>query len=173
MTPEEFHQMFPEMPKFLEIRKKLDPNGMFLNEFLERHILGTKSMQIWDAFKVDVFMITLQFTGESCFNLFRSFLFYILSLCKILFFRKIIILNLLLVIKLIFIITLSRTVNVYACFHEKNGTQNLRFFLVISHLRHSQIIVTHVMASKQFLKTRFEEILDLKIPKRPHLRGHI
>jgi len=46
VSPEEFHEMYPEMDKFLAIRKALDPNGMFLNEFLERHILGTKSMQI-------------------------------------------------------------------------------------------------------------------------------
>ncbi|XP_065072222.1 L-gulonolactone oxidase-like [Rhopilema esculentum] len=46
VVPDELREMYPEFGKFLEIRKSLDPNGMFLNEYLERHILGTTSVQI-------------------------------------------------------------------------------------------------------------------------------
>ena len=36
MSPEEAHRLYPKLKKFLEIRKKLDPDGIFLNEFLKK-----------------------------------------------------------------------------------------------------------------------------------------
>ena len=46
MSAEESNEMYPELTKFLDIRKSLDPEGVFLNEYLERHVLGTTSVQI-------------------------------------------------------------------------------------------------------------------------------
>lgn len=41
VTPEEFRKVYPKFDAFLEIRKQMDPTGVFLNEYLERHLLGT------------------------------------------------------------------------------------------------------------------------------------
>eukprot|EP00794_Sanderia_malayensis_P017007 gene17007-18720_t len=46
VSPDEFRTLYPKFDAFLEIRKQLDPNGVFLNEYLQRHLLGTTSIQI-------------------------------------------------------------------------------------------------------------------------------
>ena len=35
-TGKDLSKMYPEFDKFCEIRKKLDPQGMFLNKYLEQ-----------------------------------------------------------------------------------------------------------------------------------------
>uniref|UniRef100_UPI00358EFE28 L-gulonolactone oxidase-like isoform X1 n=1 Tax=Myxine glutinosa TaxID=7769 RepID=UPI00358EFE28 len=36
----DMQEMFPELPRFLAIRQKLDPTGIFLNDYLQRTLIG-------------------------------------------------------------------------------------------------------------------------------------
>ena len=41
VTPTEFKGMYPKFDEFLELRSKIDPNSIFVNDYIERHLTGT------------------------------------------------------------------------------------------------------------------------------------
>ena len=41
MSPDFFKSAYPKFDEFLAIRQKLDPFNMFVNHYVERHILGS------------------------------------------------------------------------------------------------------------------------------------
>ncbi|XP_035667342.1 L-gulonolactone oxidase-like [Branchiostoma floridae] len=48
VTPDQFQKLYPMFSKFCTVRKQLDPQGMFLNPYLERHILGMTPQMKFD-----------------------------------------------------------------------------------------------------------------------------
>jgi L-gulonolactone oxidase len=40
MSAREFEERYPKFNDFKKLREELDPNGIFLNAYLRRHILG-------------------------------------------------------------------------------------------------------------------------------------
>ncbi|KAL1916281.1 uncharacterized protein VTP21DRAFT_5898 [Calcarisporiella thermophila] len=41
-TPEQLSASYPKFQEFCKVRNRLDPKGMFLNDYLERHLIGDK-----------------------------------------------------------------------------------------------------------------------------------
>lgn len=42
VTPEGLEESYPKMKEFSAIRQRLDPEGMFLNDYLRRHLVVPK-----------------------------------------------------------------------------------------------------------------------------------
>lgn len=41
--PSELQRLFPQLQDFLSLRARLDPDGVFLNPYIRRHLLGDVS----------------------------------------------------------------------------------------------------------------------------------
>nr|CAG8488971.1 4842_t:CDS:2 [Entrophospora candida] len=39
MTPKELYKTYPKLTLFIELQKRLDPNSMFINDYIKRHLL--------------------------------------------------------------------------------------------------------------------------------------
>jgi L-gulonolactone oxidase len=39
MTPQQLHRMYPKMRAFLQMREQVDPHGLFVNDYIQRHLL--------------------------------------------------------------------------------------------------------------------------------------
>lgn len=38
-TQQDLRQSYPKFDDFLDVRRQVDPHGMFLNDYLERHVV--------------------------------------------------------------------------------------------------------------------------------------
>ncbi|KAJ3074957.1 hypothetical protein HK102_005697, partial [Quaeritorhiza haematococci] len=47
LGPKELSQIYPKFQDFLQVRKELDPSGMFVNEYIARHLLGQGKGKTW------------------------------------------------------------------------------------------------------------------------------
>jgi len=45
LTPDQLEKVYPKMEDFLTIRQQLDPNQMFVNDYIARHLLGKRKLK--------------------------------------------------------------------------------------------------------------------------------
>ena len=49
LTPPELRTLYPEFDRFVALVHETDPDGMFRNEYVRRHLLGEKSDAVEDG----------------------------------------------------------------------------------------------------------------------------
>jgi D-arabinono-1,4-lactone oxidase len=46
VTPSELFEMYPEMSKWVKMRNQVDPDGVFVTKWLQRHILDAEEADV-------------------------------------------------------------------------------------------------------------------------------
>lgn len=45
-TPDDFRATYPEFDRFVKVLKDVDPQGMFINPYVRRHVLGENTAEV-------------------------------------------------------------------------------------------------------------------------------